>query len=447
MSNIVVSVEKLSKRYWVGHRSAQRERYTALRDVISLEVRDFARKTVDFVRGRQIVQGDEVEEFWALSDLSFEIKQGEVFGIIGRNGAGKSTLLKILSRITEPDRGRAILRGRVGSLLEVGSGFHPELTGRENIFLNGAILGMRRAEIKRKFDEIVAFAETEKFIDTPVKHYSSGMYVRLAFAIAAHLEPEILIVDEVLAVGDVGFQKKCQEKMHHVASKDGRTILLVSHNMATVESMCKSAMLLVGGRCVAQGDTSVIIQKYLRDVDRAAATPLHLRMDRKGSKLIRFISVTLEGPHGSSVSVFQSGAEAIFHFILENRTDRELRRLQMSLHILDGLGRPVAKMDTMLLGVDIPAIPPGRTSIRAVIPKLPFVPGRYGLNIWLGDNDIDVDWIPNAINFDVESGDYYGTGLLPSHNQGMFLFDHRFILGENYSAELEKSLPQNSPIP
>ena len=213
MSDIVIIVENLSKRYLVGHQSAERERYTALRDVIGREARNFARKAVDFVRGRQIVQGDEVEEFWALKDVSFEVKRGEVLGIIGRNGAGKSTLLKILSRITEPTRGRAILRGRVASLLEVGTGFHPELTGRENIFLNGAILGMTRAEIVRKFDEIVAFAEVERFLDTPVKRYSSGMYVRLAFAVAAHLEPEILIVDEVLAVGDAEFQKKCLGKM------------------------------------------------------------------------------------------------------------------------------------------------------------------------------------------------------------------------------------------
>src|SRR6202162_495455 len=235
MSDVVITVENLFKSYLVGHQS-EREPYTSLREVIGREVRNFARKTVDVVRGRQIVQGDEVEEFWALKDVSFEVRQGEVLGIIGRNGAGKSTLLKILSRITEPDRGRAILRGRVASLLEVGTGFHPELTGRENIFLNGAILGMERAEIKRKFDEIVAFAEVERFLDTPVKRYSSGMYVRLAFAVAAHLEPEILVVDEVLAVGDAEFQKKCLGKMDEVA-RGGRTVLFVSHNMTAIERL------------------------------------------------------------------------------------------------------------------------------------------------------------------------------------------------------------------
>src|SRR5436190_8273531 len=214
----IISVENLSKRYLIGHREERggAYRYTALRDVLGRGMRNLARKAADVVRGRQVVQGDTVEEYWALRDVCFEVKEGEVLGIIGKNGAGKSTLLKILSRITEPTAGRVTLRGRVASLLEVGTGFHPELTGRENIFLNGAILGMGRAEIRKKFDEIVAFAEVEKFLDTPVKRYSSGMYVRLAFAVAAHLEPEILIIDEVLAVGDVAFQETCLGKIGDV---------------------------------------------------------------------------------------------------------------------------------------------------------------------------------------------------------------------------------------
>jgi len=220
----IISIENLSKRYLVGHRAERggAYNYTALRDVLGREMRNFGRKALDVMRGRQVVQGDTVEEYWALKDVSFEVREGEVLGIIGRNGAGKSTLLKILSRITEPTSGRVTLRGRVASLLEVGTGFHPELSGRENIYLNGAILGMSRAEIRKKFDEIVAFAEVEKFLDTPVKRYSSGMYVRLAFAVAAHLEPEILIVDEVLAVGDAEFQKKCLGKM--TRSRAGRGV-------------------------------------------------------------------------------------------------------------------------------------------------------------------------------------------------------------------------------
>ena len=264
MSDAIITVENLSKKYLVGHQSGSRSRsnYTALRDVIGREIRNVARKTVDVVRGRQIVQGDEVEEFWALKDVSFEVKQGEVLGIIGRNGAGKSTLLKILSRITEPTRGRVTLRGRVASLLEVGTGFHPELTGRENIFLNGAILGMSRVEIKRKFDEIVAFAEVEKFLDTPVKHFSSGMYVRLAFAVAAHLEPEILVVDEVLAVGDIDFQEKCLGKMRAV-SGEGRTVIFVSHNMAAIRTLCRAGLLLGEGQVLFQGSASEAITTYL----------------------------------------------------------------------------------------------------------------------------------------------------------------------------------------
>lgn len=261
MSDIVIKAEGLGKKYLIGHQQ-ERERYTALRDVIARSLRGTARKARQVFSGQQLIQGDSVEEFWALRDLDFEIKQGDRVGIIGRNGAGKSTLLKILSRITEPSTGKVTIKGRVASLLEVGTGFHPELTGRENIFLNGAILGMSRAEIKKKFDEIVAFAEVEKFLDTPVKRYSSGMYVRLAFAVAAHLEPEILIVDEVLAVGDAQFQKKCLGKMEDVSKNEGRTVLFVSHNMGTILQLCNKALLMSNGSLVMEDSPDNVINLY-----------------------------------------------------------------------------------------------------------------------------------------------------------------------------------------
>ena len=264
MPAIAIHVESLSKRYLVGHQS-RREKYTALRDVLDREARNLARKTIDMLRGRPIVQGDDVREFWALKDVDFDVKQGDIVGVIGRNGAGKSTLLKVLSRITEPTTGRIRLTGRIASLLEVGTGFHPELSGRENIFLNAAILGMSRREVRRKFDEIVAFAEVENFLDTPVKRYSSGMYVRLAFAVAAHLEAEILAVDEVLAVGDAAFQKKSLGKIDEVA-RSGRTVLFVSHNMNAVERLCQRVLWFQSGKLAGSfNDVRQGVAAYLRD--------------------------------------------------------------------------------------------------------------------------------------------------------------------------------------
>ncbi len=262
MSDIAIQVEHLGKRYRIG----ELQRYKALRDTLTSALHAPFRAAASIAKGRRSRAKDPAGDntMWAIKDISFEIKQGEVVGIIGRNGAGKSTLLKVLSRITEPTEGSAQMHGRVGSLLEVGTGFHPELTGRENIYLNGAILGMRKADIHRKFDEIVAFAEVEKFIDTPVKHYSSGMFIRLAFAVAAHLEPEILLVDEVLAVGDAEFQKKCLGKMGEVA-KEGRTILFVSHNLAAVASLCDRVIMLCNGSLIRDGTTESTIRTYLTE--------------------------------------------------------------------------------------------------------------------------------------------------------------------------------------
>jgi lipopolysaccharide transport system ATP-binding protein len=301
MSETIITVQNLSKSYMIGHRAAQRGQYVALRDVIAREVRSFTRKAIDLARGRQIVQGDEVEEFWALQNVSFEVRRGEILGIIGRNGAGKSTLLKILSRITAPTTGRVVLGGRVASLLEVGTGFHRELTGRENIFLNGAILGMTQREIRKKFDEIVAFAQVEKFVDTPVKQFSSGMYMRLAFAVAAHLEQEILIVDEVLAVGDAEFQKKCLGKMDEVSRKDGRTVLLVSHNLAAVVALTKRALVLDSGRIIANGPTQDAVATY---VSRGGSSTAYCR-----------VADRLTGsPHVSRAEVITSNENGIHQF-------------------------------------------------------------------------------------------------------------------------------------
>jgi lipopolysaccharide transport system ATP-binding protein len=269
-SDVVIRVEGLGKKYSLNHQKS--ERYTALRDVVARQAKAAGRLLNPFTLAGQLRKFQQEaaqepkareEEFWALKDVSFEIRRGERVGIIGRNGAGKSTLLKILSRITEPTTGRVEILGRVASLLEVGTGFHPELTGRENVYLNGAILGMTRREIRSKFDEIVDFAEVEKFLDTPVKRYSSGMYVRLAFAVAAHLEPEILVVDEVLAVGDASFQKKCLGKMEDVAENEGRTVLFVSHNMAAIAKLCSTALLIKSGIIAGQGPTELVASQYL----------------------------------------------------------------------------------------------------------------------------------------------------------------------------------------
>ncbi|MGQ0456064.1 MAG: ABC transporter ATP-binding protein [Hyphomicrobium sp.] len=302
-NDVVIRAEGLGKKYVIGHQ-AERERYVAMRDVIARGAKDVARRTADMFRGRAVVSGDTTEEFWALKDVNFDVHRGDVIGVIGRNGAGKSTLLKILSRITEPTEGRVTIKGRVASLLEVGTGFHPELTGRENIYLNGAILGMSQREIARKFDEIVAFSEIERFLDTPVKRYSSGMYVRLAFAVAAHLEPEILIVDEVLAVGDAEFQKKCLGKMGAVAEQ-GRTVIVVSHNLSLTRALCSKAVLLKGGAIAKSGQVGEVISHYVDEpheskvltsnrLDMSAFVEL-VKMPPATGVVVTF-DVTLKGP-------------------------------------------------------------------------------------------------------------------------------------------------------
>ncbi|HMP05972.1 MAG TPA: ABC transporter ATP-binding protein [Lacipirellulaceae bacterium] len=371
MSDPIIQVEGLGKSYLIGH-EGPRERYTALRDVLARHARHLWGRSRQAMRGQSTIAGDEIEEFWALRDVSFEVQQGEVVGIIGRNGAGKSTLLKILSRITEPTEGRVTLRGRVASLLEVGTGFHPELTGRENIFLNGAILGMRRAEIRRKFDEIVAFAEVEKFLDTPVKRYSSGMYVRLAFAVAAHLEPEILVVDEVLAVGDAEFQKKCLGKMKDV-SRGGRTVLFVSHNMAAVETLCSRAIVLRSGHVVDNTDARAAARQY---------NLLCLSKSPDDRSAVRKVSETLEIAELSFDPVpVPARTACTFRTILRSSIPSHIS--DFSLLVYSPLGLRVAILDLRTTGGSCSVLPNKALTIEGTIKDVPLVEGEYDVGIYL----------------------------------------------------------------
>ncbi|HMJ49573.1 MAG TPA: ABC transporter ATP-binding protein [Burkholderiales bacterium] len=401
MSENAIVVENLSKTYLIGHRfaSGRYKNYTALRDVIGRKFSNFARKASDLVRGRQVIQGDEVEEFWALRDVSFEVKQGEVIGIIGRNGAGKSTLLKILSRITEPTQGRVFLSGRTSSLLEVGTGFHPELTGSENIFLNGAILGMTQQEIRRKFDEIVAFAEVEKFLDTPVKHYSSGMYVRLAFAVAAHLEPEILFVDEVLAVGDAEFQKKCLGKIDEVSRGQGRTVLFVSHNMEAVLRLCSRGIFLESGCIRAIGDVKSIIPDYLHN-QSSFPTLVDLLNKARPANFTGKVRFAKAAP-----SDIKSGWSIPFgqqlSLDISILVEASVTQIEMGIGIHSARGFEVASWTNKCSNVQLP-IRPGINSFRVEFQHLRLLPGQYRLGLLVGCGS-DYDYLREAVQFEIIS--------------------------------------------
>jgi lipopolysaccharide transport system ATP-binding protein len=402
MPDAVIKVENLAKRYLVGHKSTSLRPGDTFRDVIMREARSLSRRAVDMARGRQVVQGDEIEEFWALKDVSFEVKQGEVLGIIGRNGAGKSTLLKILSRITEPTRGRVVLSGRVASLLEVGTGFHQELTGRENIFLNGAILGMSRGEIARKFDEIVAFSEVEQFLDTPVKRYSSGMYVRLAFAVAAHLEPEILVVDEVLAVGDAEFQKKCLGKVDEVSRRQGRTVLFVSHNLSVIDKLCQKAIWLERGRIRQSGTPGELFKVYLGKealgMERIVPLDDLPRQWAPGDKLrLKCLEWLCDLPlkHGEQLK-----ARIVFE------TQAQVADLAVGVGFSDLSGNRILTYDTDFQDGYRPTLP--RAGVYAVdleIPALPLQPYAYLLDIGCRSSDSDaLDYLPAALQLEVLPG-------------------------------------------
>jgi lipopolysaccharide transport system ATP-binding protein len=379
MSDIAIRVENLGKSYLVGHNNAQPEGYTALRDVIANGARNLARTTRDMIRGRPIVQGDEVEEFWALKDVSFEIKRGERVGIIGRNGAGKSTLLKILSRITEPTRGRVTINGRVASLLEVGTGFHPELTGRENIYLNGAILGMSRKEVQRKFDEIVVFAEIEKFLDTPVKRYSSGMYVRLAFSVAAHLEQEILVVDEVLAVGDARFQEKCMAKMEGISAA-GRTIIFVSHNLSALRRVCDTAVLLRDGMIQARCGIDDAVKIYVSaGTDERVPSSLWTAVDNVGDDVSKIRSVRLVGGSGCHRPHFDD--EEGFFLEVDFSVIFQTPEFSVAVRVSDDAGNCVIQSQNNF-EVTVEPVYAGEYRARVEFPPKFFHPGRYFVEVW-----------------------------------------------------------------
>ena len=405
MGDIAVSVEGLGKQYRIGRSG---DPYGRLTESLSAAVK----APLDRLRGQS---GTSRGLFWALRGVSFEVKAGEVVGIIGRNGAGKTTLLKILSRITEPTVGVARLRGRVGSLLEVGTGFHPELTGRENVFMSGAVLGMRRAEIVRKFDDIVQFAGVEQFLDTPVKRYSSGMQVRLGFAVAAHLEPEILVVDEVLAVGDAAFQKKSIGKLEDVAHS-GRTVLFVSHNLAAVEALCTSAILLEAGEVQVTGSTSEVVEAYLLGSQPAESSSIPTGVARQGSGLLRFTAIAAD---------VRTGAPSVIR--LRYEANAPIRSASISVGLFTTRGEGAAYLSNEVTG-DVLEDLPSSGEFVCRLGDGSLNPGRYLINVYCTVNGSIADWIIDAAVIDVMEGDFYGTGKLPPPGYGSTLIRHHWSI-------------------
>ena len=389
--NWAIKVEGLGKKYLIRHQ--QGPRYIALRDVLSDTVRRlFRRASTSGAAPGSATR----EHFWALKGVSIEIAQGERVGIIGRNGAGKSTLLKILSRITDPSRGRVTIWGRVTSLLEVGTGFHPELTGRENIFLNGAILGLRNAEIRRKFDEIVAFSEVEKFLDTPVKRYSSGMYVRLAFSVAANLESDILIVDEVLAVGDTAFQKKCLAKMEQMG-RSGRTVLFVSHNMGTIAALCDRCVLLSAGQVQSVGPTMQVVAEYNRIADKHTTVEITPAMRNRGDGRVRFFSASIFNADGQPANSFLIGEDFRVEFVLECATTEQI---SFWLIVFDSAGRPL--LSSHQRDFETVSVSPGRFQLVFRAHGVGLMPGNYTISAGAFDYKPDfLEWVDNCQQFEV----------------------------------------------
>ena len=400
-----IKIENVSKLYRLGGSKAPD---------------NFREALANLFKRNQINEND--RDFFALKDVNISLEQGKVLGLIGSNGAGKSTLLKIVSGITKPTSGSVSFKGRVGTLLEVGTGFHPELTGRENIFLNGAILGMKRHEISRKFDEIVDFAGIEKFLDTPVKRYSSGMYVRLAFSVAAHLEPEILIVDEVLAVGDAEFQKKCLNKMKEI-SGSSRTVIFVSHNQAAIESLCDQCALLDRGQVLFVGDTQEALQRY-RTTKNTNAYDNKL-VQRKVTSDLKVENIIVKSQDADISGSIKMGRDAIFNLEISSLSAYENVEVSLGINTLYQEERML--LSNKLTGEKI-SFKKGINALSVVVPEWQLGPGTYGVNVHITSQGLVKEWIINALEFDVEANDFFGTGALPPDAYRKFLCNHQWIL-------------------
>jgi lipopolysaccharide transport system ATP-binding protein len=423
LSNPAISAESVGKRYRIGGKEVRP-------DTMAAAIAGWIKSPAANYRQLRALSrfdnaGNEENVFWALQNVSFEVARGEVVGVIGRNGAGKSTLLKILSRITHPTTGKVKIRGRVASLLEVGTGFHPDLTGRENVYLNGTLLGMSRAEVTRRFDEIVDFSGVEKFIDTPVKRYSSGMQVRLAFAVAAHLEPEILLIDEVLAVGDLGFQRKAMRRMAEVSLKRDITVLCVSHNMAAVMNLCPRSILLSDGRVKFFGDTGVCVDMYRREFMEIAMTSLDNRTDRVGDGSIRFVDTWVENDNGQRGVTIPSGDS--LRLVAEFQARDDIRSLQIAFAVYTADGIQIADLWSKSVGCEWDDVPSaGR--VTCTIPRVPLNAGEYRFNVFARVGNVTADGVESAGNFEIAEADFFGSGILPARNQGSVLLDQSWNL-------------------
>jgi lipopolysaccharide transport system ATP-binding protein len=425
MDDIALRIIGLSKRYRIG----QRDAYRTLREVLSNAVSTRLNRLKSTTKEQYFTKEEQAklstdDWIWALKDISFEVRRGEAVGIVGPNGAGKSTLLKILSRITDPSAGRVEIYGRVSSLLEVGTGFNPELTGRENIFVNGTMLGMRRAEVARKFDEIVNFSEVEPFLDTPVKRYSSGMHMRLAFAVAAHLETDILLVDEVLAVGDAAFQKKCLGRMGSVA-REGRTVLFVSHHMPAILSLCNRAIHLNHGRIIGEGAPTTIVQQYLEKETSSAETPLNQRLDRSGDGSVRISSLQIESTDPDNVIRPKSRLKITIGY----HSEKPFYRPQFVVTIYDAMEVGIYLLHNDFVG-GLPEILPPAGKVTCLTEPINITQGRCFLDIELLKGNVQADYVPHAGYFDIVTDDVFGSGMVPTRDWVLGILDHQWWLSD-----------------